>query len=190
MTTLKNLIGTAIVILSSSTQLALAAETTENITGKATALKILDNKISNLSATYALEIKNSSATKSITLVTQSSNCMYDSGDKNIRLEAGQTYLGNLKDNNNLVEGCTNETKTVNWNVSYINISNTDSESCTLTFQHGRGHANSDGASPEWYTLIKGCPDIVENAICGGQICYNSQAFWVRNRSVSIEFSVK
>ncbi|MCC8460339.1 hypothetical protein [Photorhabdus aegyptia] len=190
MITLKTLIGTAIVILTSSTQLALATETKENITDQEATLEISEGKISNLSATYALQIKNSSATKSITLVTQSSNCMYDSGDKKIRLEAGQTYLGNLKDNNNWVDGCTNETKTVDWSVNYINVANTDTENCTLTFRHGRGHANSDGSGPEWYTLIKGCPDIVENAICGGQICYNSQAFWVRNRSVNIEFSVK
>lgn len=190
MTILKTLIGTAIVILSSSTQLSLAAETKENVTGREATSEVSEDKIANLSAIYALEIKNSSAKKSVTLVTQSSNCMYDSGNRNIRLEAGQTYLGNLQDNNNFIDGCTNEIKTVDWNVSYINVANTDLASCTLTFRHGRGHANSGVASPEWYTLIKGCPDIVENAICGGQICYNNPAFWVRNRSISIEFSVK
>ncbi|MCP9268790.1 hypothetical protein M5U04_11980 [Xenorhabdus sp. XENO-1] len=116
-----------------------------------------------LSADYNMEFKNySSSVNDIVIAKRSTDCMYDSGTDQIRIEPGNQQSTHLQDNDNLFSACTLRPKWVEWAVS------SGSMSCALRFERG-----FDGG---WYTVIKGCPDIVKSATCGDADCNQNNVY--------------
>ncbi|CDL86465.1 hypothetical protein [Xenorhabdus cabanillasii] len=131
------------------------------------------------SAEYNMELKNSSFSEnSLMMVKRSTECMYDSGQDQINIAPGNQQSAYLKDNDNLFSGCTRETKSVEWSVYGGSIS------CTLSFEHGYDSG--------WYTVIKGCPNIVKSAICNGDSNCNQIRVYggEPNIDINIEFLVR
>ncbi|CDL84714.1 hypothetical protein [Xenorhabdus szentirmaii] len=134
-----------------------------------------------LSADYNMEFKNhSSSVNNLVIVKQSSNCMYDSGADQISINPGNKQATHLEDNDNLFSACTLRAKWVEWSVSY------DSMSCALRFE--RGYDFSDLG---WYTVIKGCPDIVQSATCGNADCNQTKVYGSSSyMDINVEFLVQ
>ncbi|PHM73658.1 hypothetical protein [Xenorhabdus kozodoii] len=131
------------------------------------------------SAEYNVELKSSSISEnSLTMTKIRTECMYDSGADQIRIEPGNQQSVYLQDNDNLFSGCAFGAKWVEWAVS------NDSMSCTLYFEHGYDSG--------WYTVIKGCPDIVRSAVCNEDAnCNQIRVYGSEpNININVEFLVR
>ncbi|MEX0446099.1 hypothetical protein [Xenorhabdus sp. SGI246] len=133
-----------------------------------------------LSADYDMEFKNlSSSVNELVIVKRSTDCMYDSGADQVRIQPGNQQGIHLQDNDNLFSACTLRPKWVEWSVS------SGSTSCALRFE--RGYDISDLG---WYTVIKGCQNIVKSATCGNTDCNQSKVYGSSSyMDISVEFLV-
>ncbi|AYA40384.1 hypothetical protein HZS38_07800 [Xenorhabdus nematophila] len=146
-----------------------------------------DEKIVNaekqqiLSADYNMEFKNNSASvNNLVIVKRSTDCMYDSGADQIKIQPGNQQSTHLQDNDNLFSACTLRPKWVEWTVS------SDFMSCALRFE--RGYSLSDLG---WYTEIKGCSNIVTSATCGNADCNQTRVYGSSSyMDISVEFLVQ
>ncbi|MBD2810209.1 hypothetical protein ID853_04755 [Xenorhabdus sp. Vera] len=134
-----------------------------------------------LSADYNMEFKNHSfSVNELVIVKQSTDCMYDSGADQINIAPGNHQSTNLQDNDNVFSACTLRPKWVEWSVS------SGSMSCALRFERGY-----DFSEVGWYTVIKGCPNIVKSATCGNADCNQTNVYGSSSyMDISVEFLVQ
>ncbi|WP_038267580.1 hypothetical protein [Xenorhabdus cabanillasii] len=134
-----------------------------------------------LSADYNMEFKNhSSSANDLVIVKRSTDCMYDSGVDQVRIKSGNQRGIHLQDNDNLFSACTLRPKWVEWSVS------SGSMNCALRFE--RGYDVSDFG---WYTVIKGCQNVVESATCGNANCNQTKVYGSSSyMEINVEFLVQ
>ncbi|SFN40820.1 hypothetical protein [Xenorhabdus japonica] len=134
-----------------------------------------------LSADYNMEFKNHfSSVNELVIVKRSTDCMYDSGADRISINPGNQQRTHLQDNDNLFSACTLRPKWVEWSVS------SGSMSCALRFERGY-----DVSDLDWYTVIKGCSNIVNSATCGNADCNQNKVYGSSSyMDISVEFLVR
>ncbi|MBD2815259.1 hypothetical protein ID850_10860 [Xenorhabdus sp. Flor] len=134
-----------------------------------------------LSADYNMEFKNHpSSVNDLVIIKRSTDCMYDSGADQINIAPGNQQGTHLQDNDNVFSACTLRPKWVEWSVS------SGSMSCALRFERGY-----DFSDLNWYTVITGCPNIVQSAICGNADCNQTKIYGSSSyMDISVEFLVQ